>query len=247
MDGEGLTLAGTSRRQMGPGSYPCPLRSAFLKRKPSENSSTFAVLYESCCKETSNQRSLLSQDKDLLPEAAQGHLLEVRVEGQHGLQQTCNHPPSLRLPLRWVYWGKITAIQLRWDAKIFPTTKAHFKCIIDGTTLFVLSYTEQKFRLSCKLFLASAATWTFSSLVEEHHFWQQVHSAPKKIRYLPCFVWFALFRHKWSMSQVRYCSFLEGRAWSLQEEMTFEDELFNSKWGVLNRQGEEWPQATAFG
>lgn len=59
------------------------------------------------------------------------------------------------------------------------------------------------------------------------------------------FIYSVLSRHKWSMSQV-YCSFLEG-VWSLQEEITFKDDLFNCKWWALNRQGEHRLQTTAIG
>lgn len=131
MDREGLALAGASRK-LGPSSYPCPLRFAFLKRKPNKNSSGFAAPYESRCKKTSNQRSLLSQDKDLLPEMAQVDLLEVRVVWS----ATDLQPPSFPPLLSWVYWSKIIAIQLRCDVKIFPTTKPHFKYTIDDTTLY---------------------------------------------------------------------------------------------------------------
>jgi len=123
VDWESLTLAGASRKQLGPGSYPCPLRFAFSERKRGENSSTFAVPDEPRCKETSNQRSLLGQDKEFIPEEAQGDLLDVRVQGRCGLQRMHNQlatPPTPQL--RWVYQSKITAVQLRRDMTILPTT-----------------------------------------------------------------------------------------------------------------------------
>lgn len=44
---EDLTLAGASTKQLVPSGYLCPLRFAFSKGKPSENSSTFAAPYGS--------------------------------------------------------------------------------------------------------------------------------------------------------------------------------------------------------